>query len=175
MTAETDYRIERFHADRHRRDEFRCESLELTEFLQKRARKEMEAQTSACFVLVPIADPGRIGGYYTLSAAEIVTALLPEPLARRLPRYRQMPVTLLGRLARDEIYRGQGIGERLLVDALARSLAGSHEVGSIGVITDPKDNRAEKFYRGFGFQPLTASRLFLAMKTIASFRLPMVT
>ncbi len=82
------YRIEALDPAKHRRAEFQCESPALTEFLQKRARKEMEARSSACFVLVPLDDVGRIAGYYTLSAAEVVTVELPEEVAKKLPRYR---------------------------------------------------------------------------------------
>jgi GNAT superfamily N-acetyltransferase len=166
MSEEPGYRIERLDPAKHRREEFRCESPELTEFLQKRARKEMDARASACFVLVPLDDPGWIAGFYTLSAAEISVSALPGPLSQRLPRYPAMPVTLLGRLARDEAFRGQGIGDRLMEDALARALAGSAEVGSIGVITDPKDDHAARFYAEFGFQPVTGGRLFLPMPEI---------
>jgi len=166
MTSEPSYRIERLDPARHRREDFRCESPELTEFLQKRARKEMDARASACFVLVPLDDPGRIAGFYTLSAAEILAAALPGPFIKRLPHYPHLPVTLLGRLARDHSFRGHGIGDRLMADALARALAGSAEVGSIGVITDPKDARVEKFYAEFGFLRLTAGRLFLPMSAV---------
>ena len=138
----------------------------MTEFLRKRARKEMEARASACFVLVPLSDPGRIAGFYTLSAAEINTADLPEAIRKRMPRYQALAATLLGRLARDQAYRGQGIGDRLMQDALARAVAGSAEVGSTAMITDPKDEHAAAFYRGFGFQPLTGNRLFLPMTEI---------
>ena len=166
MSGAFQYRIERLDSAKHRREGFRCESPELAQFIQKRARKEMDARASACFVLVPLEEPGRIAGFYTLSAAEISASLLPGQLVKRLPRYPEMPVTLLGRLARDEAFHGQGIGDRLMQDALARALAGSGEVGSIGVITDPKDDRAAKFYREFGFQPLTGGRLFLPMAEI---------
>lgn len=167
MSASPQYRIERLDPAKHRREAFRCESPALTEFLHKRARKEMDARSSACFVLVPLEDSGRIAGFYTLSAAEVCAADLPEQLAKRLPRYRQMPATLLGRLARDETFRGKGLGDRLMEDALARALAGSAEVGSIGVITNPKNENAATFYREFGFQPLTGGRLFLSMAEIA--------
>jgi GNAT superfamily N-acetyltransferase len=160
------YRIERLDPAKHRREQFRCESPELTQFIQKRARKEMDARTSACFVLVPLEDSGRIAGFYTLSAAEVSASHLPAQWAKHLPRYPQMPATLLGRLARDETFRGQGLGDRLMEDALARALAGSVEVGSIGVITDPKDERAARFYLEFGFQRLTGGRLFLPMAEI---------
>jgi len=151
---------------RHRREAFRCESEDLTLFLQQRARKEMDACVSACFVLVPIAEPHRIAGYYTLSAAEIVAAELPADITKRLPRYRQLPATLLGRLARDETFRGQGIGDRLMHDALRRAYLGSREVGSVAIVTDPKDKRADAFYRAFGFRPLSAGRLFLPMAEV---------
>ncbi len=65
MSDAPEYRIERLDPAKHRRDEFRCESSELTEFIQKRARKEMDARTSACFVLVPLEDADRIAGFYT--------------------------------------------------------------------------------------------------------------
>jgi len=167
MSGASEFKIEALDPSKHRRDEFSCESAELTEFLQKRARKEMEARTSACFVILPVSDSGRIAGFYTLSATEIVTSGLPEHFTKRLPRYPQLPATLLGRLARESAFRGQGIGDRLMQDALARAFAGSAEVGSIGVITDPKDRRAEEFYLEYGFFPLGNSRLFLPMKEIA--------
>jgi hypothetical protein len=111
------YRIEQLDPGKHRREDFACESLELTEFLQKRARKEMQARASACFVLVPEADPGRIAGYYTLSQTAVVMQQLPEPLAKKLPRYPQLGATLIGRLARDIAWKGQQMGRLLLIDA----------------------------------------------------------
>jgi hypothetical protein len=51
MSGAPEYRIERLDPARHRREAFRCELPELTEFIRKRARKEMDARSSACFVL----------------------------------------------------------------------------------------------------------------------------
>ena len=161
------YRIEALDPAKHRRAEFQCESPALTEFLQKRARKEMEARSSACFVLVPLDDVGRIAGYYTLSAAEVVTVELPEEVVKKLPRYRLLPATLLGRLVRDAAFCGRGIGDRLMVDALARAFTGSVEIGSVAVVTDPQDDRAAEFYRGFGFLRLNDRRLILSMRDVA--------
>ena len=83
-----------------------------------------------------------------------------------MPRYHTLPATLLGRLARDEAFRGLGIGDRLMEDAMARAFAGSAEVGSTAMVTDPKDERAAVFYRDFGFVALTGIRLFLPMTEI---------
>lgn len=150
----------------HRREEFRCESLELAEFLQKRARQEMDRQVSACFIMAPVEDAGKIAGFYTLSSTSVALQDLGQDLARKLPRYPLLPATLLGRLARDLRFRGQGLGDLLMVSALSRALKATAEVGSMAVIADAKDERAFAFYRAFGFQPLKERRLFLPMSAV---------
>lgn len=101
MSAACQFIVEPLDPAKHRRAEFECELPELTEFLRTRARKEMEARSSACYVLVQETDPGRIVGYYTLSQTSVEVGKLPEAMAKRLPRYPQLGATLIGRLARD--------------------------------------------------------------------------
>jgi ribosomal protein S18 acetylase RimI-like enzyme len=160
------YGIELLDPSKHRRQEFACESPELTKFLQKRARKEMQARASACFVLVPEADPRRIAGYYTLSQAAVGVQQLPEALAKKLPLYPQLGATLIGRLARDIAWKGQQVGRLLLMDALRRCVRHSAEVGAVVVVTDPKDEKARKFYRDHGFLVLDERRMFLPMSEL---------
>ena len=105
------YLVESLSASKHRREEFSCEEPELTEFLRQRALIEMQARASACFVLAPEEDTGRVAGFYTLSATTISLAKLPPELAAQLPKYPNLPATLLGRLARDQKFRGAGLGE----------------------------------------------------------------
>ena len=167
MSATAQFIIEPLDPSKHCREAFDCGVEALNDFLRTRARKEMEARSSACFVIVPLDDPGRIAGYYTLSAAEVITAELPEALAKKLPRYRSLPATLLGRLARDNAFRGRGVGDRLIADVLARAFAGSAEIGSVAVVTDPKDERAASFYRRFGFIRLNDRRMVLSMRDVA--------
>jgi predicted GNAT family N-acyltransferase len=164
----SEFRVEPLNKARHRRENFECEVPDLTAYLRTKARKEVEARICACFVLVPASEPGRIAGYYTLSSATIETATLPPKLAHRLPRYPRCPATLLGRLARDSAFRGKGIGELLLVSALKRALENTHQVGSIAVVTDPKDANAADFYATYGFRPIAAdeTRLMLPMAEI---------
>lgn len=159
--------IEPLEPTKHRREEFDCGVPALNDFLKNRARKEMAGGLSACFVIVPEADAGCIAGFYTLSAAMIVRTDLPENLTRKLPRYPEMPATLLCRLARDLRFKGQGIGDRLMASVLYRAVGASAEVASWAIVTDPKDEAAGKFYTSFGFQPLTDHRLFLTMKQAA--------
>lgn len=112
-------------------------------------------------------DGSVIAGYYSLSQYSVRLDGLPQEMARKLPRYPIVPVTLLGRLARDLRYRGKEVGELLLMDALARCLRASKSAASAAVVVDPK-NHSEWFYLKYGFIGLlgTANRLFLPMETI---------
>ena len=113
-----------------------------------------------------------LAGFYTLTQDNIASEDLPPELIKRLnlprPRYERIGASLLGRLARDLAYKGQGVGELLLIDALKRSLAMSRQIASAAVVVDAKDDKAHKFYQDFGFIPFPESqkRLFLPMITI---------
>lgn len=52
-------------------------------------------------------------------------------LVKKLPRYPQLPVTLLGRLAIDEPRKGQGLGQFLLMDVLYMSLQAATAIAAI--------------------------------------------
>jgi predicted GNAT family N-acyltransferase len=113
----------------------------------------------------------RIAGYSTLSADNIDAKDLPEGIVSQLnlPRYSYIGATLIGRLARDLVYKGQGVGELLLVDALQKSLYMSRNIASAAVVVGAKDEKAHQFYVDFGFIPFPDSkkkRLFLPMATI---------
>ena len=113
----------------------------------------------------------RLAGYCTLSADNIDSRDLAEGIVTQLnlPRYPYIGVTLIGRLARDLVYKGQGVGELLLVDALQKSLYMSRKIASAAVVVDAKDEKAHQFYVDFGFIPFPDSkkkRLFLPMATI---------
>lgn len=166
MSEPQQYKIEQLDPGKHRREEFTCESPELTEFLRKRARKEMQARASACFVLVAESDPGRIVGYYSLSQTAVAMQQLPEALAKKLPRYPQLGATLIGRLARDHAWKGQQVGRLLLIDALRRCVHHSAEVGAVVVVTDPKDDKARQFYESHGFLALDERRMFIPMSEL---------
>lgn len=169
MNNLTHFLIEPLDPARHRRDEFDCGVPALNDYLKTRARKEMDAGVAVCFVAVPESAPGKIAGYYTLSAATIQRAeLVDEKLLKKLPRYPDFPATLLGRLARSLDFKGQGLGDRLMVSAMERADSSSLEVASWAMITDPKDAKAAEFYTGFGFLPLNATRLMMPMAQIRS-------
>ncbi len=150
----------------HKKNLFTCEEPSLENYLRKQAGQDVKRQVAACFVLE--AEDSAIKGYYTLSADSVDRTLIPEDLQKKLP-YKNLPVTLLGRLARDSKYKGDGIGEILLADALRRAYQASATIGAWAVVTDPINDKARAFYGSFGFIPLESGRMFIPMETIKSF------
>lgn len=152
----------------HARQGFDCGVESLNRYLQTQATQDQRRNIAACFVL-PDSARKCIAGYYTLSAFSVVADALPDVLQKKLPKYGQVPCTLLGRLAVDHDYRSLGIGKHLLVDALKRALVHSSNVVSWAVIVDAIDASAETYYLRHGFIvfPNAQRRLFLPMATIA--------
>jgi len=151
----------------HDRTVFHCGSEALDRYLKHQARQDADRRVAAPFVSVNQPDT-RVLGYYTLSASVLTLVDLPDELAHKLPRYPQLPVTLLGRLAVDQSTKGQGLGEHLLLDALRRSLAHADRIAAMAVVVDAKDEAAAAFYRHYGFLTLQAqpSRLFVPMRLV---------
>ncbi len=151
---------------KHHREEFDCEKDLLNNYLKTQAGQDIKRKLSACFVLSE--NETTIQGYYTLSNNSIPLSSFPEQIQKKLPKsYNSIPTTLLGRLAIDKKYQGQGIGKILLIDALKRSYELSQEIGSFAVVVDPIDDEAEEFYKKYDFIKLPDSeKMFIATKTL---------
>jgi ribosomal protein S18 acetylase RimI-like enzyme len=148
----------------HDRAGFTCEQPALVDYLQKFAGQNERGDLAACYVAVDAG--GRVVGYYTLSAHAVLRAELSDDQAKGIPRRDRIPAFLIGRLARDTSARGTGLGELLLMDALAR-LAAVEAAGCM-VVVDPIDENARAFYERYGFKPLgrAKTRLYVSMKTV---------
>ena len=159
------YRIEPL-GERHNRAAFSCGVEALDRYLLKQAGQDVSKHVAAAFVITP--DGVTIAGFYTLSAHVVRLGELPENVSKKLPRYPNVPATLLGRLAVSREFRGQGLGELLLMDALKRVLLSTREIASAVVVVDAKDERAREFYLRHDFipLPLQPKRLFYPMRTI---------
>jgi len=147
--------------------DFRCGKQMLDNYLHTQASQDVKRKLCVVFALF---EDTVIKGYYTLSNASVPAELMPEALRKKMPgSYKSLPVTLLGRLAVDIKFKGQGLGSILLVDALKRSFAvAGKSLGSIGVVVDPLDEEAVAFYQKFGFILLPDSgKMFLPMSAIA--------
>jgi GNAT superfamily N-acetyltransferase len=170
MATDPQFTISRLDPDKHRRGEFTCEIPELATFIQQRANREGRLFASACFVLAPVDDPGRIAGYYTLTNASILLTKIPPNLAKKLPSYPEMGATLIGRMARALDYKGKDIGGLLLADALERSLITAAQAGSVAVVVDPKNEKAARFYERNGFRWIDEKRMFIPMASLKNWK-----
>lgn len=157
------FRIEPL-GQKHERAFFNSASPALDSYFRERVRRDIERHVATCFVAVDEDD--RVAGFYTLSSSSILLDSLDPDLAKRLPRYPTVPVTLLGRLAVAVHARGMGLGATLLLDALERSARAQKEIASFAVVVDAKDEAAANFYRHYHFRELTGNRLFLPMAEV---------
>lgn len=159
------YRISLLATEHHRSDF--CSGTEaIDRYLREQASQDLRRYVATPFVLYDIAA-ARVAGYYTLASTAIQLEDLPETMRKKLPRYPLVPAIVLGRLAVDERYQGQGLGAFLLVDALRRSLMS--EIAAAAVVVDAKNETAQAFYEYHRFIPFASQpqRLYLPMTLIA--------
>jgi GNAT superfamily N-acetyltransferase len=148
----------------HDRNSFASGAEPLDRYFRTQAGQDARRHIAATFV--SILPNGAVAGYYTLSSTAVKLAELPAEVARRLPRYPLVPATLLGRLAVDKRFQGQGHGRFLLADALFRALRS--EIASFAVMVEAKDDAARRFYERESFLPFsdTPMKLFRPMADI---------
>jgi GNAT superfamily N-acetyltransferase len=159
--------IEPFDRQKHDRANFSCGRPSLDRYIAEQLSQDVKKGVAAAFVLT-LDGNSSILGYYTLSASIVDIAALDSAIAKKLPRYPQLPATLLGRLAVDEKSKGQHFGEMLLVDALRRSYETTKQIASIAVVAEALDENAVSFYRRYGFQAFRddAMKLYYPMQSI---------
>ena len=79
-----------------------------------------------------------------------------------------MPATHLVKLAISDNVQRQGLGGRLIAEAMRISLEAAELIGSVVLIVDAINENAKSFYSKYGFTPLQndSMRMFMPMKTI---------
>ena len=135
----------------HKKLVFTCGKDMLDVYIHKQANQDIKRKLSACFVINE-KETNLIKGYYTLSNNSIPSKFIPKQIQNKLPKsYQSIPTILLGRLAIDNKFQGQGIGKIILIDALKRSYEISKTIGSFAVVVDLIDQEAKNFYLKYGF------------------------
>ncbi|MBN2681284.1 MAG: GNAT family N-acetyltransferase [Bacteroidales bacterium] len=152
---------------KHIRNNFDCGKDLLNNYLKYQARQDITRKLSACFVIIEM-QTKIVKGYYTLSNHSIALSNFSKEIQKKLPEsYTSIPVTLLGRLAIDKSFQGNGLGKILLIDALKRAYGVSKQIGSFAVVVDPIDIEAELFYKKYDFIKLPDSKkMFISIKTV---------
>lgn len=155
--------FERLDAKKHDRKSFDCGVDALNLYLQRVANQDQKRSLTKAYVL---ANGKRIVGYYTISAHSVVRDNLPDTM--KLASYKDIPFLLLGRLAVDKEFQGQGYGDALIFHAFKTTQSAAEKIGILGMIVDAKDEKAASYYEGFGFKRLngTKNRLMLPLSAM---------
>lgn len=148
----------------HQVDGFDCGEPLLNDYLLRRALDDQRAEKSKTYVSC---RGDRIVAFFTLAAG----AVDPDGTTDRLAKgqgAQPIPVVLLARLAVDVSEQGRGLGEAMLVDALARSVSAADVIGARAVLVHAKGERARSFYARYGFEssPTDPLHLVLLMKDV---------
>jgi len=149
----------------HDRSTFDCGDETLNKYLLERSGQELRRNIAFPY-LMTLKDQNAVYGYYTLSASSVQANKLPAEIAK-VTRYDYLPAVLIGRLALDKTYHGKGYGQYLLIDALRR-ISRSKDFAVTLIVVEAKNQKAEDFYKHFGFISFENKKrtLFIPFKSV---------
>ena len=152
---------------RHNRRAFSCGKTALDTYLKERAGQDLKRRSAAVFVLQTQGSDDIIA-FYALSSLSIDPGSWPADVARKMPKVRSIPCTLLGQFAVASEWQGKGVSNWLFGEILHRVWQQSRQVGSFALVVDAVDDSAAKYWQHMGFIPFpsTPARLFQPMATI---------
>jgi GNAT superfamily N-acetyltransferase len=142
----------------HDLSQFSCGKPSLDNWLRARALSNQNKGFTAVMV---VHDAGRVVGYYGLAPTAVVPVSLPRSI-RTGQSPDPLPCLLLGQLATDAQWRGQGIGIGMLKHALQRCVEGATLVGGRALIVNGVDQEAAEFWQRRGFLPSKDDPMVLA-------------
>jgi GNAT superfamily N-acetyltransferase len=136
---------------------FSCGKPALDDWLKTRA---FANQRNGFAVIMVVHDENRVAGFYALAPTAVLPASMPRSLRTGQPP-NPVPCLLLGQLATDLRWAGQGVGTALLADALRRSVRAAELVGGRALVVKAIDPEAAEFWRRRGFRPSRDDEMIL--------------
>ena len=136
-------------AEDDERNDFDCGKPSLNTWFQRHAWKNQQFGISRTNVICDT-ETGKIAGFVALTAAEIRREFLPKAQQRNRPE--AVPAVLLGQLAVDLNYQGQGLAKSLLFFAFKTAVQISEQIGCACMITHPLGDSIRTFYQHWGFE-----------------------
>ncbi len=157
-------KFEILNTKEHNRKNFDCGVEVLNQYLEKYASQDQKRGLTKIYIL---SEDDIILGYYSLSAHSVLRDNLPKEI--KVGGCGDIPFLLLGRLAVDKKYQGQGYGDVLIFHAFKITMEIAEKVGILGIIVDAKNEDIISFYEGFGFKRLkvTETRLVLPITALS--------
>jgi GNAT superfamily N-acetyltransferase len=119
---------------------------DLDDWLRRRALANEESGASRTYV---VCAGDRVVGYYALATGGVAQAAAPGRVRRNMPD--PVPVMIIGRLAVDRAYQGEGVGRGLLRDAVVRTLQAAEIGGIRAILVHAISDDAKHFYERCGF------------------------
>jgi len=158
------FRLERLRRE-HPRKPFRSGESAVDDWLRTKALQHQEKRLSVTKVLLD--EGGAIAGYFTLATGQVDFSALPDEVARNLPR-RTLPVAVLAWLGVAADRQGQGLGRRLLAQALRDCYEAGRTFAFVAVLLDCLNDAAKAFDQRHDFAELPGQpyRLFLSTKLL---------
>lgn len=141
----------------HNVSDFSCGKPALDRWLKTRALSNQEKGFTAVIV---VHEDNRVIGYYGLAPTAIVPGKLPRSIRTGQPPD-PVPCLLLGQLATDERWAGQGIGTGLVKHALQRCVTAASLIGGRALVVNAVDDEAAAFWTRRGFIVSKDDRLVL--------------
>jgi GNAT superfamily N-acetyltransferase len=142
----------------HELDDFDSGSAQLDDWLRRRALRNDADGASRTYV---VCQGTSVAAFYCLANGAVLHAGAPGRVRRNMPD--PIPVMVLGRLAVDRRFQGQGLGSALLRDAILRTLQAADIAGIRAILVHAKDEKARAFYERSGFLPSTIDPLTLTL------------
>lgn len=136
---------------------FTCGKPTLDHWLKTRALPNQQRGFTAVLV---VHEAGRVVGYYGLAPTAVVPAAMPRSIRTGQPPD-PVPCLLLGQLATDARWAGQGIGTGLVKHALERCVQAAALVGGRALMVNAIDEEAARFWLRRGFMPSREDPLVL--------------
>lgn len=128
---------------------FSCGKPTLDHWLKTRALSNQEKGFTAVLV---VHNTGRVVGYYGLAPTAVVPSVLPRSIRTGQPPD-PVPCLLLGQLATDIAWAGQGVGTGLVKHALQRCVQAANLIGGRALMVNAVDDGAARFWQRRGFMP----------------------
>jgi GNAT superfamily N-acetyltransferase len=133
----------------HELSAFSCGKPALDIWLKTRA---LSNQSKGFTAVMVVHEAGQVAGYYGLAPTAVLPTGMPRAIRTGQPPS-PVPCLLLGQLAIDQTWAGQGVGSALLAHALTRCAPAARLMGGRAVVVNALDEDAAVFWAAKGFMP----------------------
>lgn len=144
----------------HNRSAFNSGVDVVDQWLKKHARQAQNKRMLITRVLLK--KPDIVAGYYTLAMGQVNFDELPREMVGRLPGT-LLPIVTLAWLGLDKWFQGQGLGERLLAQALTDCYHTGQMMPFVAVMLDCATASAKAFYQHYNFEELPGHPMTLML------------